>query len=87
MIAESEVTVYDNGGKTADRYTVVPKNPDWPWLGVGETGNVPNGFCMTVDGVEGDHLGEIIFIAEMSPAAQRAVDSYYNDLVGQDGES
>jgi len=69
--------IYDNGGETFDRYTVVFWNGEC--LGIGDTGNVPNGFCMHVgsvyDGsvVEGEHLGSRISLAEMTPAARQAV--------------
>lgn len=77
MVYDGEVTIYDNGGETFDRYTVFHSDPDEPTIGIGDTGNVPNGFCMTVDAVEGDHLGEIICLADMTEAAQKAVHFYY----------
>jgi hypothetical protein len=53
--------VRDNGGRTVDRYTVEilvgvtdGDYDDAYYLGVGETGNVPNGFFMTVDGPSDD---------------------------------
>ncbi len=61
------VTVYDNGGRTFDGYA----------LGIGDTGNVPNGFCMSLspgEYVEGPHMGEIISLNEMTDAARRAVE-------------
>ncbi len=69
--------IYDNGGETFDRYTVVFAYGGC--LGIGDTGNVPNGFCMHVgdihdgDVVEGDHLGRRIMLAEMTPAARAAI--------------
>ncbi len=49
--------IRDNGGKTMDRYTIeilygVTDDGDYEgcyFIGAGETGNVPNGFFMTVD--------------------------------------
>lgn len=77
-----DVTIYDNGGETFDRYTVV--FPDGECLGIGDTGNVPNGFCMHVGSVKdghvhlGPHLGEIIGIEDMTPPARRAVENEWN---------
>lgn len=69
--------IYDNGGETFDRYTVV--FADGSVLGIGDTGNVPNGFCMHVGSIhegsvtEGPHLGKRIFLEEMTKPAQKAV--------------
>ena len=69
--------IYDNGGRSFDRYTVIFHDGDC--LGIGDTGNVPNGFCMHVgsihDGsvVEGSHLGERITLAQMTTQARAAV--------------
>lgn len=41
----AEVDVYDNGGRTFDRYTAVFAD-DGDALAIGPTGNVPNGVCM-----------------------------------------
>jgi hypothetical protein len=38
-----DVTVYDNGGKTADRYALVINGDMWD---ISENGNMPNGVCM-----------------------------------------
>jgi len=77
----ARVTVWDNGGETFDRYTVAIRLPEEHggvyYLGIGETGNVPNGFCMHVGGpeavMEGEHLGAVLSLDEMSEAARRAV--------------
>jgi hypothetical protein len=66
-----ELRIYDNGGRSFDRFTVFM--PDGYVLGIGETGNVPNGFCMTVDAVEGSHLGSRIKLADLSEPVQRAI--------------
>jgi len=71
-VLEDAVTVYDNGGRSFDRYTVFLNDHGYA-LGIGETGNVPNGFCMTVDAIRGDHLGKIISLDEMSDSARAAV--------------
>lgn len=70
-------TIWDNGGATFDRYTVI--FPEGDALGIGDTGNVPNGFCMHVGEVEpGPHLGEQITLAGMTEPARRAVISEWN---------
>ena len=69
---DGRVTIYDNGGRSFDRYTVFLHDHGYT-LGIGGTGNVPNGFCMTVDAIEGDHLGRIISLDDMTPAARLAV--------------
>ncbi|MBA3355871.1 MAG: hypothetical protein H0U18_08025 [Pyrinomonadaceae bacterium] len=70
------VTIFDNGGRTFDRYTVFFdfEGDDSYALGIGDTGNVPDGFCMTVDAIEGEHLGREIGLDEMTPAARKAVE-------------
>jgi hypothetical protein len=71
----TDVRVYDNGGRTFDRYTVIFDSGDDVYaLGIGDTGNVPNGFCMTVEAVEGPHLGREIDLEDMTPAARKAVE-------------
>ena len=53
--------IRDNGGRTIDRYTIEilvgvtdGDYADAYYIGAGETGNVPNGFFMTVDGPSDD---------------------------------
>ena len=42
--------IWDNGGETFDRYTVrFELCGEVYFLGIGPTGNVPNGFCMHLD--------------------------------------
>lgn len=70
------VTVYDNDGRTFDRYFVVLHDYGYA-LGIGPTGNVPNGFCMSIapeEYVIGPHLGRIITIDEMLEPARLAVE-------------
>lgn len=65
--------IYDNGGRSFDRYTVF--FPEGYALGIGETGNVPNGFCQHVEALEGSHLGERITLEALPIAVQRAIDN------------
>ena len=44
--------VWDNGGKTADRYDVIIGDDLW---GMSEDANMPNGFCQYV-GMLRDHI-------------------------------
>jgi len=54
--------IRDNGGRSMDRYTIeflidADEDGDYEdayYIGAGETGNVPNGFFMTVDGPSDD---------------------------------
>jgi hypothetical protein len=53
--------IRDNGGKTFDRYTIEilygVTDGDYEgayYIGSGDSGNVPNGFFMTVDGPSDD---------------------------------
>ena len=53
--------IRDNGGRTMDRYTIEilvgVSDGDYEavyYIGASETGNVPNGFFMTVDGPSDD---------------------------------
>jgi hypothetical protein len=54
--------IRDNGSRSFDRYTIeilygcTDKDYEGSYyIGAGETGNVPNGFFMTVDGPSDDH--------------------------------
>lgn len=73
-MSETAIRIYDNGGRSFDRYTVYFEEVDY-FLGIGDTGNVPNGFCMTVDAVKGPHLGEEITLDQMTDAARKAVEA------------
>lgn len=75
MALDSQVRIYDNGGETFDRYTVFFSDHPGNVLGIGDTGNVPNGYCMHVEAEEGEHLGETITLAEMTDAARKAVEN------------
>lgn len=62
--------LYDNGGKTTDRYTIIPprwaseyqeRTPGvWEALGASDTPFAPQGFGMVVTAVPGKHLGKRI---------------------------
>jgi hypothetical protein len=75
----ADVRVYDNGGETFDRYTIVVENPEDPgersWLGSSENPFHPQGFGQHLgDSVqEGTHLGEKIKFANLPEQVQKFV--------------
>lgn len=84
MLGEAgpKVTVYDNGGKTADRYTVIIKRGKSPeeeeWYGMSDNANAPNGFNQfagtTADGNrKGSHLGKIVKVTSLPSVVQKAI--------------
>lgn len=65
----TELRVYDNGGKTFDRYTIIPpryakdsreRNGMWFAIGASENPFHPQGFGMHVAAEPGTHLGKRI---------------------------
>lgn len=80
------IKVYDNGGETADRYTVVfldepdPRGPGlFACLGMGETPFHPQGVCMTGIAQLGRHLGRVIKFESLPPECQRAVKQWESE--------
>jgi len=74
-----KVHVYDNGGKTLDRYTIVPQGKGWEYdragtqvhmLGVGSD---PRGYSQWTGGVEGKHLGKKIKFSNLPKNVQQHV--------------
>jgi hypothetical protein len=66
-----KVKVWDNGGRTFDRYTVFLGSDAYV---VGPTGNHPQGVCMYVgDAASVDPEGEPVAIADLPPAVQDAI--------------
>ena len=73
--------IYDNGGETADRYTVVFKKqkgngggPYYPYLAMSGDPNSPQGFCQHGEtDVIGKHLGKRISFDDMPLACQKIV--------------
>lgn len=75
-----DVRAYDNGGETADRYTIIIEDPeslDQSWLGSSEDPFHPQGFGQHVgDGgqnQEGPHLGKRIKFSELPAKVQQFV--------------
>jgi hypothetical protein len=67
-------TIWDNGGKTMDRYTVILKRPMYhigllgshESLGLSENPSDPQGFSQFGAAVEGEHLGKKIPFYDLS---------------------
>jgi hypothetical protein len=82
ILAAPNIAVYDNGGKTADRYTVIFM--DEPDLGGGYEGCYsslgmsadpfhPQGFCQHGPAKPGRHLGRRIAFEDLPADCQKAV--------------
>ena len=73
----SDLRVFDNGGKTLDRYTILPprsayrkymdRDGSWNCIGCSETGL---GFFMWVGATYGTHLGQRISFDSLPPTVQ-----------------
>lgn len=87
----ADVKVYDAGDQFFDRYTVV--FPDGEMLGIGETGNVPNGFCQHVGNVhdpiyaEGVNLGTPVAVKDCPEPVQRAIRAEFAAYAAMGGMS
>ena len=85
-----EVAFFDNGGKTADRYTAVfmqeidpIREPNvYGARTMSDNANQPNGVCMWVEITIGDHLGEEITFSELPEVCQRIVLRDWHELQG-----
>jgi hypothetical protein len=71
------VKVYDNGGKTIDRYTVAYMAQPEPFcvsmLAMNDSPFWPQGFCQHCGGKPGPHLGKRIPFASLPEDCQKAV--------------
>lgn len=72
------VQVYDNGGKTADRYTVVyldfpAKDGCYEAVGMSAAPFHPQGFCQHTEALPGEHLGAEIGFADLPKDCQTVV--------------
>lgn len=74
--------IYDNGGKTADRYTIVPprwagashydrRRALWEALASGSTPFHPQGFGQHTEAMPGPHLGRRIKWADLPADVQK----------------
>jgi hypothetical protein len=78
----AQVRIYDNGGKTADRYTLA-----FPWdrdtrpgrtrlvamVGMSANPFHPQGFCQHSEGVMGRHLGKRISYTDLNDDCAQVV--------------
>jgi hypothetical protein len=67
-----KITVYDNGGKTFDRYTIVLHGKEWverggltTMLGLSHNPTHPQGFSQFTSGTPGAHLGKKITFSRL----------------------
>lgn len=70
--------IYDNGGQTFDRYTVVTNvshNGLYECLGLSEHPNSPQGFSQWGNCIIGNHLGKEINFDELSNELQEHIQS------------
>lgn len=74
-----KVTLYDNGGQTADRYTAVlhdyPESQAGTFaaLAMDERPFHPQGFCQHTSAMPGPHLGRTIALDALPADCQRAL--------------
>jgi len=72
------IEVYDNGGKTIDRYTVIFKDfaegqNEFAAVGMGDDVHSPQGFYQHTTAVPGEHLGQMISFSELPEEHQRRI--------------
>lgn len=75
------VRIYDNGGKTFDRFTAVYMNQPAHWqhdkvfqaVGMSENPFHPQGFGMHCTAMPGRHLGKRITLEQLPPDCQKLV--------------
>jgi len=76
-----KIKIYDNGGETFDRYTVVYLDSNlyelFSCLGMSERPYSPLGYCQHGSCTDGPHLGKEIDFEDLPEECQRAV---RNDL-------
>jgi hypothetical protein len=80
LSGETSVRVYDNGGETLDRYSVVITGPEWTdgspglvaMLGLDTAGR---GFSQFTEGKEGRHLGKLIAWTDLDDATRKHIES------------
>lgn len=79
------LAIYDNGGKTWDRYTVVIDDNDetytgkhWSMLGLSKNADMPDGFSQMSEGIynlggNNRHLGKRIRFEDLSATLQKHI--------------
>lgn len=86
----TELRIYDNGGKTADRYTIIPpryakqyqeRQPfTWQAIGASEKPFHPQGFGMHVSAQPGPHLGKRVHWSTIPADVQRFAGSSFPEF-------
>lgn len=78
-----QIAIYDNGGKTLDRYTIVLLNTKrklsviwYDCIGSCATGN---SVFMHSNCNRGRHLGKRVDFKELTPELQKKLEAYLND--------
>lgn len=80
MTMTSTLRIYDNGGRTYDRYTIIPpqharhwrgRDGLWPALAASRDPFHPCGFGQHTEAQPGRHLGERIEWGDLPAAVQR----------------
>lgn len=78
-MATPTLRIYDNGGKTCDRYTIIPprwahlkyKRGDWECISSSERPFHPQGYGMICSAMPGPHLGKRITFDQLPPDVQK----------------
>lgn len=76
--------IYDNGGKTWDRYTVFETNPQidhtdsegndyYECLGLSDNCDTPSGFSQWSSGQQGSHLGKRVQLLDLPTNVQNHI--------------
>ena len=83
-IEHPEVRVYDNGGESFDRYTVL--RLDWPEtvgcvmaIGMSEHPTHPQGFGQHTSAMDGSHLGKRIAFRDLPTSCQEVAKHFLED--------
>lgn len=79
-----KIKIYDNGGETFDRFTVVYLTQTYAcyygYLGMSENPFSPQGYCQHGSCTDGPHLGKEIKFEDLPEACQRAVKNDLEEL-------
>jgi len=83
----TNLRIYDNGGSSFDRYTILPARYDqenkcpvsglWEGVGASECPESPNGFGQTCTAQAGPHLGKRLAISQLPGAVVRFIKSRF----------
>ena len=82
-VGKLNVSIYDNGGETMDRYTIVPKGEEFKERnGMNQmigSSNDPQGFWQHTSGKIGSHLGKKIDFDKLPEAVQKAIKNEFGE--------